>query len=239
MLTPLSPIERCKHAAAAKALEFVADGMKVGLGTGTNTTWFIELLAERIREEGLDITGVPTSDRTRADAEAQGIPVRSLDAVGRLDLAVDGADEFDPDLNLIKGGGGALLHEKIVATASDRMLVIVDPSKQVAQLGAFPLPIEIVRFGARATMREIDRLLDHLNVASHEMRLRERGDHGFYVSDEGNLIVDLFLGRIGDPALLNVELKKLAGVVETGLFIGIASAVIVGQEDGTARVISR
>jgi len=236
MSDPLSPADRCKRAAAAKALEFVEDGMKLGLGTGSTAKWFIELLAERIKQSRLKIVGVPTSDRTRVQAGKLGIPLRSLEAAGWLDLTVDGADEFDPNLNLIKGGGGALLHEKIIATASDRMVVIADPAKQVEALGNFPLPVELVRFGSGATMREIDRLVDRLNVTVFDMRLRERDD-GFYLSDEGHLIADLHLGRIDDPVLLNAELTTLPGVVETGLFVGVASMAIVGQEDGTTRVV--
>jgi ribose 5-phosphate isomerase A len=234
----LSPSARAKRAAALKALDYVEDGMKVGLGTGSTAAWFLDLLAERIRDTGLKIVGVPTSGRTQVQAGKLGIPLRSLDAAGWLDLTVDGADEFDPDLNLIKGGGGALLHEKIIATASDKMVVIADSSKQVEALGNFPLPVEIVRFGAGATMREIDRLVDRLNVTVYDMRLRERDD-GFYLSDEGHLIADLHLGRVTDPVVLNAELNMLPGVVETGLFIGVASVAIVGHEDGTARVIER
>ncbi|MFQ5567048.1 MAG: ribose-5-phosphate isomerase RpiA, partial [Paracoccaceae bacterium] len=182
--------------------------------------------------------GVPTSGRTRAQAAALGIPLTTLDEAGRLDLAVDGADEFDADLNLIKGGGGALLQEKIVASASDRMVVITDPSKEVATLGAFPLPVELVRFGAAATMRLIGELLEQHDVTGRGMTLRQ-GEDGPYISDEGNYIVDLDLGRIGDPALLNAELNAIPGVVETGLFCGIASAVVVGEPDGTARVVGR
>ena len=236
MTDALSPADRAKRAAAVKALDYVKDRMKVGLGTGSTAVWFLEALAKRIMETGLKIIGVPTSDRTRVQAGRLGIPLRSLDAAGWLDITVDGADEFDPDLNLIKGGGGALLHEKIIATASDRMVVIADPSKEVTALGNFPLPVEIVRFGAGATMREIDRLVNRLGITVFDMRLRERDD-GFYVSDEGHLIADLHIGRIADPAMLNIELNTLPGVVETGLFIGVASAAVVGEADGTVRVI--
>jgi ribose 5-phosphate isomerase A len=232
----LPPADLGKRAAAARALEFVEDGMKLGLGTGSTAKWFVDLLAERMKAEGLQVTGVPTSSRTRDQAEGLGIPLTTLDDAGWLDLTVDGADEFDARLNLIKGGGGALLQEKIVASASERMVVITDPSKQVATLGAFPLPVEVVRFGAGTTTRLIERLLDHHDVAGRGLRLRANGQ-GPFLTDEGHYILDLDLGRIGDPERLNAELNAIPGVVETGLFIGIASAVVIGQEDGTARVL--
>jgi ribose 5-phosphate isomerase A len=234
----LPPAELGKRAAALRALDFVEDGMKLGLGTGSTAKWFVDLLAERMKAEGLRVTGVPTSSRTRAQAEGLGIPLSTLEEAGWLDLTIDGADEFDADLNLIKGGGGALLQEKIVATASDRMVVITDPSKEVAALGAFPLPVEIVRFGAGTTMRLIGRELARQDVGGGSMTLRQ-GGQGPYLTDEGHYIVDLGLGRIGDPARLNAALNLIPGVVETGLFCGIASAVVVGEPDGTARVIGQ
>jgi ribose 5-phosphate isomerase A len=238
MTDDLSPAEQGKRAAAARALEFVEDGMKLGLGTGSTAKWFVDLLAARMRTEGLKITGVPTSSRTRAQAAALGIPLATLDEAGWLDLTIDGADEFDADLNLIKGGGGALLQEKIVATASDRMVVITDPSKEVATLGDFPLPVELVRFGCTTTMRLIAELLEQHDVAGRDVIRRLDGD-GPYITDEGHYIVDLELGRIGDSARLNIELNAIPGVVETGLFCGIAAAVVIGEPDGTARVISQ
>jgi ribose 5-phosphate isomerase A len=238
MTDDLSAAERGKRAAAARALEFIEDGMKLGLGTGSTAKWLVDLLAERMRAEGLRVTGVPTSSRTRAQAEALGIPMATLDEAGWLDLTIDGADEFDDDLNLIKGGGGALLQEKIVASASDRMVVITDPSKQVAALGAFPLPVELVRFGVGTTMRLIADLLRRHDVANQAMQLRS-GSNGPYITDEGHYIADLDLARIGDPARLNAELNIIPGVVETGLFCGLASAIVVGESDGTARVIAR
>ncbi len=212
--------------------------MKLGLGTGSTAGWFVDLLAQRMRAEGLTVTGIPTSSRTKAQAESLGIPMATLDQAGWLDLTIDGADEFDADLNLIKGGGGALLQEKIVASASDRMVVITDPSKQVTALGAFPLPVELVRFGAATTMRLIADLLQRHDVTGRTMTLRQ-GDDGPYITDEGHYIADLELARIGDPARLNTELNTIPGVVETGLFCGIASAVVVGEPGGTARVIGQ
>jgi ribose 5-phosphate isomerase A len=238
MTDDLPAAERGKRAAAARALEFVTDGMKLGLGTGSTAGWFVDLLAQRMRAEGLRITGVATSSRTRAQAEALGIPLTTLDEAGRLDLTIDGADEFDAELNLIKGAGGALLQEKIVASACARMVVIADPSKQVATLGAFPLPVELVRFGSGATRRLIGELLERHDVAGRDMTLRQ-GEAGPYISDEGNYIVDLDLGRIGDPALLNTDLNAIPGVVETGLFTGIAAAVVVGEPDGMVRIIGQ
>ncbi len=238
MTDDLPAAERGKRPGSSGALEFVSDGMKLGLGTGSTARWFVDLLADRMRAEGLRITGVATSSRTRAQAEGLGIPLTTLDQAGWLDLTIDGADEFDARLNLIKGGGGALLQEKIVATACDRMVVITDLSKQVATLGAFPLPVELVRFGAAATRRLIGELLERHDVAGRDMILRQ-GEDGPYITDEGHYIVDLDLGRIGDPALLNTDLNAIPGVVETGLFTGIASAVVVGNPDGTARVIER
>lgn len=235
MSDDLPPAERGKRAAAIRALDYVGDGMKVGLGTGSTAKWFVDLLAEHLAETGKRIVGVPTSSRTKAQADGLRIPLTTLDEAGWLDLTVDGADEFDGALNLIKGGGGALLQEKIVAAASDRMVVISDPSKEVATLGAFPLPLEVVRFGWRTTARLVAECLDGHDVGGRDWAIRGGDDP--YVTDEGHHILDLQLGRIGDPAALNRDLNLIPGIVETGLFCGMATAVIVGQEDGTARVI--
>ena len=176
--------------------------MKLGLGTGSTAKWFVDLLAAaEAAPRGCRITGVPTSSRTKAQAEALGIPLATLDQAGWLDLTIDGADEFDADLNLIKGGGGALLQEKIVASASTRMVVITDPSKEVAILGAFPLPVELVRFGASTTMRLISDLLERHDVGGRDLTTRQ-GAGGPYITDEGHYIVDLALGphrRPGPP----------------------------------------
>lgn len=231
MSEQLSPAEAGKRAAAIRALDNVENGMRVGLGTGSTAKWFVDLLAE----SGKKVTGVPTSSRTKAQAEALNIPLVTLDQAGWLDLVVDGADEFDPNMNLIKGGGGALLQEKIVAAASDRMVVISDPAKEVPTLGAYDLPVEIVRFGWKTTAQLITRCLEAQDVDGRDWTIR--GD-GPYVTDEGHYLLDLKLGRIGDPVALNRELNLIPGVVETGLFCGLASTVIVGQADGTARVIS-
>lgn len=236
MIGSVSPADKAKRAAAARALELVEDGMKLGLGTGSTAKVFVELLAERVRAKGLVLTCVPTSRRTHGQAEGLGLHVVPLDRAGALDLTIDGTDEFDEALNLIKGGGGALLQEKIVAAASRRMVVVADPSKEVVTLGRFPLPVEIVRFGTAATMRLIERLLADEDVDGREMVLRPATD-GIFQTDEGHHIVDLKLGRIGEPARLNAALNALPGVVETGLFCGMASAVILGEPDGDAIVI--
>lgn len=232
MTDVLSDAEKAKRAAARRALDWIEDGMIVGLGTGSTAKLFVDLLAE----SGRKITGVPTSSRTRAQAEALGIPLTTLAAARELDITVDGADEFDTDLNLIKGGGGALLQEKIVATASARMIVISDPSKQVAALGRFPLPVEVVRFGWEATARQIADVLAPAEVAARKISRREAGGKP-YVTDEGHFILDLALGRIDDPEVLGISLNLVPGVVDTGLFCGIASVVIVGRPDSTAAVI--
>lgn len=229
----LSPTDRAKRAAAARALQLVEPGMRLGLGTGSTAAFVVDLLAQRIAEEGIEVTCVPTSTRTRDHAARLGVPLATLDDVGRLDLTLDGADEFDPALRLIKGGGGALLQEKIVAASSTVMVVLADESKEVATLGAFPLPVEIVRFGAASTARRIAALLADHDVDHHALALRP----GPYVTDEGHYILDLSLGRIGDPVALDAGLRALPGVVETGLFIGLAQLAVVGMTDGTARLV--
>ncbi len=236
MTSPLSASEMAKKAAASAALEFVEPGMKLGLGTGSTAAWLVRLLGEKVRAGGFDLFCVPTSSQTRALAAECGVRTGALDDVGRLDLTIDGADEFDPALNLIKGGGGALLQEKIVASASDRMIVISDPSKQVAELGAFPLPVEVVRFGWKTTLAGLADLCAGADVGGRRITRRTKGDEPF-VTDEGHYILDLHLQRIGDPASLGLALNRLPGVVENGLFIGLASAVAIGREDGSAEIL--
>ena len=238
MAADMDPSDRAKQAAAARALALIEDGMAVGLGTGSTARWLIELLAERIGREGIGVVCVPTSTRTREQAAALGIPLRTLDQVERLDLTIDGADEFDGNLSLVKGGGGALLQEKIVAAASRRMVVITDATKRVDALGAFPLPVEVVRFGHSHTDAHVRALLGRSDVGGDRTMLRH-GRGGPYVTDEGHHILDLHLGRIGDPERLNAELNAIPGVVETGLFVDMADTIIVGQENGEAEVIGR
>ncbi len=238
MTQPTSAADRAKKAAAAGALPFVKSGMRLGLGTGSTAALLVKLLGEQTRGGGFDITCVPTSSRTRDLALECGLKVTTLDEAGWLDLTIDGADEFDPDLNLIKGGGGALLQEKIVAAASDKMIVITDEAKQVEQLGGFPLPVEIVPFGWEVTRGIIEDMLATLDVSGRQISLRMNRDQPF-VTDEGHYIIDLHLRRIGAPAPLSHLLNMVPGVVENGLFIGMADAVVIGKPDGTASIIER
>lgn len=235
MPADLSPIDKAKFAAASRAAALVEDGMKVGLGTGSTAAWMVRCLGERVREEGLRITGVPTSTRTADLARQVGIEVIALDEAKWLDLTIDGADEFDAELNLIKGGGGALLLEKIVATASDRMVVIADAAKEVAQLGAFPLPVEVIPFGWQTTRAIIEEMLISMDVLGRTSNLRQNGSQPF-VTDEGHYIVDLHLNRIGNPRQLALALNQIAGVVESGLFIDICDTVVIGGADGQVEI---
>ena len=219
----LSP-DDSKQLAAAKALELVIPGMRLGLGTGTTAAHFVALLGARVAK-GLDVICVPTSERTRTLAALYSIPLTTIDASPELDLTVDGADEFDPKLRLIKGGGGALLREKIVAMASKRMIVIADSSKLAAVLGKFPLPVEVNVFGLEATRRMILAAAKACG-SDGELRLRKTPGGQAFVSDNGHYIVDCFFGTIADPDRLADRLAAIPGVVEHGLFIGIAKAVI-------------
>jgi ribose 5-phosphate isomerase A len=227
----LSPIDTAKFVAAKRACDFVESGMKLGLGTGSTAAWLVRCLGEMVRDNGLKITGVPTSTRTAELARQVGIKVISLDEAKWLDLTIDGADEFDPELNLIKGGGGALLQEKIVATASDQMIVIADTSKEVATLGAFPLPVEVVPFGWQTTKALIEETLSSLDVLGTQSAIRMNADSPF-VTDEGNYIVDLHLKRIGDARQFGLVINQIPGVVENGLFVDICDKVIIGHGDG-------
>ena len=226
-------IEAQKRQAAARALDWVRPGMRLGLGTGSTAKHFVELLAERVRA-GLDVVGVPTSETIRADAERLGVPLTTLDQTPTLDLTVDGADEIAPDLSLIKGGGGALLREKIVAAASAQMIVIADDKKWVPVLGRFALPIEVVPFGLAATQRAIDRAV---GVAGQSKLRRDKSGHAF-VTDGGHWILDAALGQIPNPKALAERLCAIPGVVEHGLFIGLAHAAILAGPAGV-RVIER
>jgi ribose 5-phosphate isomerase A len=225
-----------KRQAAARALDHVRDGMKLGLGTGSTAKHFVELLGMRVRA-GLNVIGVPTSEATRIDAERCGIALTTLDDVDRLDLTVDGADEINPALNLIKGGGGALLREKIVAAASDRMIVIADETKWVDALGRFPLPVEVIPFGLAATRRAIGTAFAECGV-SGQMGVRKGKDGHVFVTDGGHWIVDADLGRIIDPPRLAGLLNDIPGVVEHGLFIALADIAVLAGADGI-RVVER
>lgn len=227
----LSPIDKAKFVAAKRAAEFVEDGMRVGLGTGSTAAWLVRCLAERAESEGLRFRGVPTSTRTAELARDLGLEVISLDEARWLDLTIDGADEFDSDLSLIKGGGGALLQEKIVATASDQMVVIADAAKEVEHLGAFPLPVEVIPFGWQTSQALLEELLISMDVMGRQASLRMNGDHAF-ITDEGNYILDLHLTRIGNPRQLAMVLNQIPGIVENGLFIDICDQVVIGFSDG-------
>ena len=218
-----------KRLAAEKALEFVRPGMKLGLGTGSTAAQFVDALGASVKS-GLTVVGVPTSEATRVQAERLGIPLTTLEETPELDLTVDGADELDGELNLIKGGGGALLREKIVAASSKRMIVIADASKRVAKLGAFPLPVEVVPFGLGSTRIRLEASCKALGL-SGSITLRHRNGT-IFVTDEGHYILDCAFGAIDDPARLAATLSLLPGVVDHGLFIGLASAAILAGASG-------
>jgi ribose 5-phosphate isomerase A len=229
-------VEAQKRAAAARAIEFVRPGMRLGLGTGSTARPFVELVGERVRG-GLDIVAVPTSQATKMDAERCGIPLTTLDETSELDLTVDGADEIAPDLSLIKGGGGALLREKIVAAASARMIVIADQSKLVGALGRFPLPIEVAPFGLSATQRAIERVIAAIQRPGR-LSLRLGRDGHAFVTDGGHWIIDAALDRIDDPQAMAHALSGIPGVMEHGLFIGLAQMAVVAGPDGV-KIVER
>jgi ribose 5-phosphate isomerase A len=219
-----------KRQAAERAATLVRSGMTIGLGTGSTAAHFVDCIGEKARE-GLNVICVPTSERTRAQAEAWGLQLSTLDETPELDLTVDGADEFDSGLRLIKGGGGALLREKIVAAASKRMVVITDSSKEVARLGKFKLPVEVDRFGLAATRRHIEEAARA--CACHgPVVLRKISDELEFLTDGGHPIFDCDFRAIPDPDALARALNAIPGVVEHGLFIGLASAVIVADMSG-------
>jgi len=219
-----------KYQAAAKALEYVEPGMKIGLGTGSTAAIFVALLGEKVKA-GLDVVCVPTSDATAAQARALGIRLTTLDEEPILDLTVDGTDEVDGDLRLIKGGGGALLREKIVAVSSDRMIVIADASKRVEMLGAFAVPVEVVRFGLGSTKRMIEGLAEEIGCVG-PVTLRLGSDGQPFITDGGNVILDCAFGQLPDPEALDDILRQIPGVVENGLFIGICDTAIIAGPNG-------
>lgn len=219
-----------KQIAAARALELVEPGMVLGLGTGSTAAAFVDLLGAKVAD-GFKVTGVPTSEETHRQASALNIPLTTLDAHPYLDITVDGADELDDQLRLIKGGGGALLREKIVATASGQMVVIADDSKLVQRLGAFPLPIEVVQFGLTSTRTMIE-VMAHEADLDGTITLREGADGQPFRTDTGNCILDCAFGAIPDPDLFAELLAAVPGVVEHGLFLGIADIAIVAGDDG-------
>lgn len=238
--TPSTPAaDPAKDAAARAAVLLVESGMRLGLGTGSTARIFVDRLAQRVRDEGLALRCAATSQATAAQARALGLVVEDLDDLGWLDLTIDGADELDADLNLIKGGGAAHLREKIVATASDRMVVIADQGKVVDRLGRFPLPVEVIGFGWTTTRTRIARALDGLGLGGRALHLRHQPDGRPVVTDEGNLILDLALERIPDAAELAGALCEIAGVVEHGLFLDICRLALIGCADGSVVELKR
>jgi ribose 5-phosphate isomerase A len=225
-------VDEQKRAAARAALDYVKPGMKLGLGTGSTAHHFIELIGEKV-QGGLDVACVPTSNETRSQAESLQIPLTTLDAHPFLDLTVDGADEFDADFNVLKGGGGALLREKIVASSSRYMVVIADQSKKVERLGTMPLPIEVVPFGVKATAWKIERALRIVGIKESKMIVRVRDGKPFR-TDGGHVIIDCALGNIPDASRLSDVLSIIPGVVDHGLFVGICGIILMGTPKGVA-----
>ncbi|KRE17690.1 ribose 5-phosphate isomerase [Bosea sp. Root381] len=219
-----------KKLAAARALELVRPGMRLGLGTGSTAKHFVDLLGERVAK-GLDVICVSTSEVTEAQARGLGIPMSTLEETPELDLTIDGADEVDSSLRLIKGGGAALLREKIVASASARMVVIADDSKLVPQLGRFPLPIEVVPFGLEVTRRAVLAAIAAAG-ASGDLVLRRKPDGSVLLTDGGHYILDAHLCAIAEPEALSAALASIPGVVEHGLFLGLATAAILAAGAG-------
>lgn len=221
---------KAKQIAGQKAAEYVKDGMIVGLGTGSTAYWAIKKIGEMVKK-GLNIRAVPTSEETKELAYKLDIPLVSLEDVNHIDLTIDGADEVDQELNLIKGGGGALVREKIVAYESKKLIIVIDQSKLVKKLGAFPLPVEVVHFGS-------DKTLINLEKFKCQAKLRKDGDKPFNTDNE-NYIIDCNFELIQNPRELNIKINIIPGVVESGLFIDLADLVIVGKEDGKTKVITK
>ncbi len=222
--------DEMKVKAAQKAMDYVRDGMKLGLGTGSTAAKFVDLVGAAVAG-GLDVLCVPTSVATRDQALALNIPLTTLEQTPHLDMTVDGADELDEQLRLVKGGGGALLREKIVATSSDKMVVIADDSKLVKVLGQFPLPIEVVQFGLKSSLMAIEAMATRVGCEG-ELKQRMLGDGTAYVTDNGNFILDAHFGQIKRPEALSGALTQVPGVVENGLFLGIADVAIIAGQDG-------
>lgn len=221
---------KAKQITGEKAAEYVKDGMKIGLGTGSTAYYAVKKVGEMVRN-GLKVKAVPTSKETAELAAEEGIELIELADVDKLDLTIDGADEVDKDFNLTKGGGGALLREKIVASASEKLIIIVDESKLVEKLGEFPLPVEITPFSWKYTKKMIDKF-----DCSSEIRKK---DGEIYITDNGNYIIDCDFGQIDNPIKLTEELNKIPGVVENGIFAEMAEIVIVGFESGEVKVLAK
>jgi ribose 5-phosphate isomerase A len=223
MATDLKRADQEKEAAARASLRFIKSGQVVGLGTGSTAASFIRLLAEQVKN-GLLIRGIPTSVRSRELAESLGIPLTTLDECQEIDVTVDGADEVDQELRLIKGGGGALLREKVVASATKYLVIVADATKQVPRLGKFPLPVEVIRFAQALVAKEIAAL-------GADVRLRLQANGTPYMTDESNHIFDCHFGEIADADNLARQLSDMPGIVEHGLFIGMASTVLLAKGD--------
>ncbi|WP_299360102.1 ribose-5-phosphate isomerase RpiA [uncultured Paracoccus sp.] len=237
-MSDLSPADRAKDAAAVAAVALVESGMRLGLGSGSTAAQMVRRLAERVQGGGLQLRCAATSRATAELATQLGLVIEDLDEIGWLDLTLDGADEIDPDLNLIKGGGGALLREKITAAASDRLVVIADPTKVVEQLGAYHLPVEVVPFGLETTRVHIHKLLDQMDLTHRPMLLRNR-DGKLFHTDEGNVILDLSLEVICEPERLGAGLTAIPGVVEHGLFLDMCELALIGSPDGSVMELTR
>ncbi|PYV87571.1 MAG: ribose 5-phosphate isomerase A [Acidobacteria bacterium] len=221
-------LDREKDAAAKASLRYVNDGDIVGLGTGSTAAFMVRALAEKVRA-GLKIVGIPTSKRTEELAASLGIAVTTLDEYQDINVTIDGADEFDSQLRLIKGGGGALLREKIVASASRKLVIIADSSKQARKLGRFPLPVEVIPFAEKLVARKIVAM-------GAQVKLREYAYGNPFVTDEGHHILDCHFGEIDDPEKIGSELSFMPGIVEHGLFLNMASVVVVGKADGVVEL---
>jgi ribose 5-phosphate isomerase A len=236
-MQPTSAQDEAKRAAAAQAIErFLKDGMTIGLGSGTTSRWFVRILGERVAK-GLRVTGVPSSKSTGELATEVGVPLADLNDVGQLDLTIDGADEIDSKGRMIKGGGANLLWEKIVASASNKMVCIVDESKLVELLGRFPLPIEVVPFAWRSTERHLRKLFEESGFGEPKIEIRG-GLEKPLITDSGHYLLDCHLEKLPDPENLAGKLNQIPGVVEHGLFIGIATDAVVGHANGGSEVLS-
>jgi ribose 5-phosphate isomerase A len=227
----LANLDQEKQAAARESLRFIRDGDIVGLGSGSTFHYVLQFLAERVVHSGLKILGIPTSIQTAKIATVLGIPLTTLDEHQEIDVDIDGADEIDPHLALIKGGGGAFLREKIVASAAKKLVVIGDSSKHVPMLGKFPLPVEVIPFAQALVAKEIRAL-----GAVTSLRQNDRGEP--LVTDEGHHILDCKFGQIPDPAGLARQLEEISGIVEHGLFVGMANVVLIGKNDGVIELRS-
>jgi len=221
-------MDREKESAARASLRYVGEGAVVGLGTGSTAAFMVRLLAERVRD-GLKIVGIPTSKRTGELATSLGIALTTLNEHPEIDVTIDGADEFDSQLRLIKGGGGALLREKIVASASRKLVIIADSSKQAPKLGKFPLPVEVIPFAEKLIAKKVAAM-------GAQVKLREYAAGNPFVTDEGHHILDCEFGEIDDPEKIGAELSFMPGIVEHGLFLNMASVVVVGRKDGVVEL---